>query len=130
MESSGMVCSSLTRHADSLPGMTAFRTPNSRRCRLTSLATTLVADANSQLLRDSEDCWLGSERATRFPNVTTRAHNSFSSVQYYYLCKLTFQHILNIPLLLLAMYSRIQLGRQPLCHGLTARMEPTQNFEN
>ena len=29
------------------------------------------------------------ERATRFPNVPTRARNSFLSVQYYYLGKLT-----------------------------------------
>ena len=49
------------------------------------------------------------ERATRFPNVPTLARNSFLSVQYYYLGKLTVQFILNIPLLLLAMYSRIQL---------------------
>ena len=49
------------------------------------------------------------ERATRFPNVPTRARNSFWSVQYYNLGKLTVQLILNIPLLLLAMYSRIQL---------------------
>ena len=30
------------------------------------------------------------ERATRFPNVPTRARNSFLSVQYYYLGKLTY----------------------------------------
>ena len=34
------------------------------------------------------------ERATRFPNVPTRARNSFLSVQYYYLGKLTVQLIL------------------------------------
>ena len=48
------------------------------------------------------------ERATRFPNVPTRARNSFLSVQYYYLGKLTVQLILIIPLLLLAMYSQTQ----------------------
>ena len=47
------------------------------------------------------------ERATRFPDVPTRARNSFLSVQYYYLGKLTVQLILNIPLLL-AMYSQTQ----------------------
>ena len=49
------------------------------------------------------------ERATRFPNVPTRAPKSFSSVQYFNRDKLTVQLILNIPLLLLSMYSRIQL---------------------
>ena len=49
------------------------------------------------------------ERATLFPNVPTRARDSFSSVQYYNLGRLIVQLILNIPLLLLAMYSRIQL---------------------
>ena len=48
------------------------------------------------------------ERATHFPNVPTRARNSILSVQYYYLGKLTVQLILNIPLLLLAMYSQTQ----------------------
>ena len=46
------------------------------------------------------------ERATHFP---ARALDSFSSVQYYNIGRLTVQLILNIPLLLLAMYSRIQL---------------------
>ena len=36
------------------------------------------------------------ERATRFLNVPTRAHDSFPSVQYYNLGKLTVQLILNI----------------------------------
>ena len=48
------------------------------------------------------------ERATRLPNVPTRARDSFSSVQYNNLGMLIVQLILNIPLLLLAMYSRIQ----------------------
>ena len=43
------------------------------------------------------------ERAPRFPNVPTRARNSFLSVQYYYLVQL----ILNIPLLLLAYLSSL-----------------------
>ena len=44
------------------------------------------------------------QRATRFPNVPTRACDSFSSVQYYNLGRLTVQLFLNIPLLLLAIF--------------------------
>ena len=40
------------------------------------------------------------ERASHFPNLPTRARDSFSSVQYYNLGRLTGQLILNIPLLL------------------------------
>ena len=39
-------------------------------------------------------------------------------------CATRSQLIVNIPLLLLAVYSRIKLCRQSLCHGLIARMGP------
>ena len=44
-----------------------------------------------------------------FGTLKTLAHASFSSIQYYNLGRLTVQLILNIPLLSLAMYSRIQV---------------------
>ena len=50
------------------------------------------------------------ERATRFPNVPTRARDSFSSVHYYNLGMLTVQLILNIPLFLLAITSQFVMA--------------------
>ena len=78
-------------------------------------------------------------RARLFRNVPTWTRDWFpkcsnSSAWLVFECSVLqlgrVQLILNIPLLLLALYSRMQLWRQSLCHGLIARMEPTLYFEN
>ena len=61
-----------------------------------------------------------------FPNAPTWARDSFSRAQYYILGRLTVKLIINIPLLLLAMYSRIQSDASHF--AMIARMGPKQNL--
>ena len=93
-------------------------------CFLYFFATIRLLINSRLFLNDAESLFL-----FRFWMVKWRCWSQFIS-QSYSLGRLTIQLILNIPLLLLAMYSCIQLWCQSLCHGLIARMEPTQNFEN